>query len=378
MKIFVIILIVSSAYGWGNISDTINKISDLNLLYNIATSEKEIQGFGVKHLLGMSNKDTKLAAFCRLGKIASAESMEKINQIIQLYHQKSTDHRLNIATMSLHPCWNFGDLGYPEPLAVTKHNGKIYGVFFSDRLGKPDMYLSVKDSVSDSIWSKPLLFATVGWAQYAYLEDYDGNHLKLIIKNQQKHGKDYKGDWIVDEVLGRDSIVLVKKVLFLNIDSISHDNDNDGLTDIEEFRYGLNPNNQDSDSDGIPDGIDPVPNTSVHNCSKTNKAILDAVFFAAFGLSNSDYLLLIENSTILKVHFDNYRGKIIYRDYNDWVKEHGAGVVKIQWNILNLFFWAKVEIINYVGPLAAGSQSFYLKRVKGRWVVYKTEIGWIS
>ncbi len=52
MKIFVIILIVSSSYGWGNISDTINKISDLNLLYNIATSEKENIGLGVGPRLG--------------------------------------------------------------------------------------------------------------------------------------------------------------------------------------------------------------------------------------------------------------------------------------------------------------------------------------
>ena len=37
------------------------------------------------------------------------------------------------------------------------------------------------------------------------------------------------------------------------------DLDNDGLTNIEEFRRGTIPNNPDTDADGIPDGQDGAP-----------------------------------------------------------------------------------------------------------------------
>ena len=37
------------------------------------------------------------------------------------------------------------------------------------------------------------------------------------------------------------------------------DSDGDGLTDDEELELGLDPNNPDSDGDGVPDGIDASP-----------------------------------------------------------------------------------------------------------------------
>ncbi len=46
-----------------------------------------------------------------------------------------------------------------------------------------------------------------------------------------------------------------------SLDALSADTDKDGLTDIEEARLGLKPDNVDSDGDGIPDGADPLPLT---------------------------------------------------------------------------------------------------------------------
>ena len=42
-------------------------------------------------------------------------------------------------------------------------------------------------------------------------------------------------------------------------DELGVDSDGDGLTDRQELLFGTDPENTDSDFDGIPDGQDPAP-----------------------------------------------------------------------------------------------------------------------
>jgi hypothetical protein len=52
------------------------------------------------------------------------------------------------------------------------------------------------------------------------------------------------------------------RYLDFDLATLASDRDKDGLTDIEEYRLGLDFANNDSDGDGVPDGRDPLPLTA--------------------------------------------------------------------------------------------------------------------
>jgi hypothetical protein len=64
----------------------------------------------------------------------------------------------------------------------------------------------------------------------------------------------------------------------LDLMDAGEDPDNDGLTNLEEFNKdpGLDPNDPDTDGDGIDDGLDNVPLISSNNC--TGGTAADAIF----------------------------------------------------------------------------------------------------
>ena len=49
----------------------------------------------------------------------------------------------------------------------------------------------------------------------------------------------------------------------------SNDNDNDNLTNLEEFTHGTLPNNADTDSDGLPDGWEVNHNFDANNAENS-------------------------------------------------------------------------------------------------------------
>lgn len=66
--------------------------------------------------------------------------------------------------------------------------------------------------------------------------------------------------------------------VLVDLDAVSRDSDQDGLTDLVERRLGTNPGRADSDRDGIPDGQDPVPSSAARAPQGEQEQIAEAVF----------------------------------------------------------------------------------------------------
>lgn len=60
-------------------------------------------------------------------------------------------------------------------------------------------------------------------------------------------------------LLSRKTVIKDSVFISVNLNEIIKDSDNDGITDVVENRFLLNPYNADTDGDGIPDGIDGNP-----------------------------------------------------------------------------------------------------------------------
>ena len=106
--------------------------------------------------------------------------------------------------------------------------------------------------------------------------------------------------------------------------------------------------------------------------------ILQKAIFATFGLTDSRHLLIVGPKS-RKVHVFGYQGPILYLDDTDaWREEHQYGAVFVNWDLKRNGDEAKVFIHDWEGMLAAGSQYVFLKRIGGKWIVVRRELGPVS
>ncbi|MBD3192744.1 MAG: hypothetical protein GF308_19045 [Candidatus Heimdallarchaeota archaeon] len=72
--------------------------------------------------------------------------------------------------------------------------------------------------------------------------------------NATEVGQFDDGGWVLDVFVSGDYAFLADEDDGLEILKIGYDTDGDGLTDEEESTYGTDPNDEDSDDDGLLDG----------------------------------------------------------------------------------------------------------------------------
>jgi len=182
---------------------------------------------------------------------------------------------------------------------------------------------------------------------------------------------------------------LGKQKLEIHLADVLRDTDQDGWTDLEEQRLGLDPNKPDTDGDGLADGMDPCPNFAPPKGVETNEnaRILQKAIFATFGLSGSRYLLIagpgaerIPDPTSEKIQVWGYLGPIIYREDTggSWRNDHGYGGIFVCWRVTRTGDEAKVTLLDYEGPLAGSSQDVLLKKIGDKWYVVGRQFGGVS
>jgi hypothetical protein len=360
-------------------------------LERIAQSLDNAQELGPRGGLGGHARDLRTAAYARLGTLATPESLAAVERIEQQARGESLTPRTIPLGVQTHPCWHFSD---PEirPLAQARaSDGRTYAVLTSSLLGSQDLFLISTTTPDDPVsWSRPVLVpdqgriytsikqpqlkvASDGLLEFTYI--HDPKLTREYIERTQASGKTLPkpGDQRVE----------------IRLADVLRDTDQDGWTDIEEQRLGLDPNKADTDGDGLADGMDPCPNYAPTNAdaSKENSIILQKAVFATFGLSGSRYLLIVGPSaergvdpTTQKIQAWGYPGPIIYREDSgdSWRKAHGFGGVFVSWRVARTGDEAKVTILDYEGSEAAGSQYVLLKKISGKWTVVGRQFGFVS
>ncbi|MEI6515250.1 MAG: hypothetical protein WCO77_04670, partial [bacterium] len=113
----------------------------------------------------------------------------------------------------------------------------------------------------------------------------------------------------------------------------SGDPDYDGLTNLQEYQFGTNPNNPDSDNDGIPDGaeIDPY-HTNPNSADSDNDGIPDGAEIASGNnpLQANTYLRIdpASGTNTASTGFEPSEGYVVglLNGQNGWVASNGATI----------------------------------------------------
>ncbi len=351
----------------------IDESHDVEWLESIAGSMERAEALRPPSGLARNAKSIRINAYARLGALGTEASLAALDRI----EQQAKGHSLTPETRPMgiryHPCWSYSDAGM-EPLAQTaRPDGVTYAVILSRILGKDDLFLTWSDTPDDKTsWARPRLIPNpvhqrITEPMLAFINDH--TLVFAYVQEEVNYANHQPGSSPPHPVKTlQDFTIDIREVL--------RDRDGDGWTDIEEARLGLDPDNPDTDGDGIPDGMDPCPNFALppNHDAQDDIQILQRAFFATFGLSDAHHLLLIQPGSI-KVHVWGYRGPVIYLDEpREWREEHGPGAVFVRWSLSRTADDATVAFSSYVGPLAAISENVHLRNIRGRWTVVERQI----
>lgn len=158
-----------------------------------------------------------------------------------------------------------------------------------------------------------------------------------------------------------------------SLTELAQDSDRDGFPDIRERHLGSDPNNPDSDGDGVKDGEDPAPLTPKTNVLDDAAQIRQAVFTLCFATTNARSTLHIGSGKEVIQEYHGYLGTLLNQGAEKESKiSVGIFVEEIAGNT------ARVGVSDYEGPLAAASATVTVRKVKGKWVATNFEMGSIA
>jgi hypothetical protein len=329
-----------------------------------------------------STKGFRLAAYVRLGVLGTPESIAAIERIETEARKIRVAPAQSTAGDFTHAAVHFGDSPLRPLAQVTNANGLTYAIIVSALMGDLDLFLiSTRTPKDASSWSRPLLIPNKvyrGVKEPQLTLEGAGELLFSFVQEPPpgRHIMEGTGD------PGPTAPAMGRQQWKLSIKQIETDSDADGWTDVEEQRLGIDPNNKDSDGDGIEDGQDVCPNFSLSFEDKNDDEfrIVKRAFFATFGLGGSRQLLLID-SRMKRVHMWGYAGPVIYgQDLKRWSDNHQFGFVFVSWQIHKLRNENEIAvgITDYEGALAASGHEVKLRKINGEWFVISSRMTWIA
>jgi len=334
--------------------DEVRQSTDVAWLERIASSSAFAQEVQRASPIGMA-KLLRGAAYARLGDIGTPESLAAVGRI----EQSMADVPLTPPTVPLglwpSVSWHMRDDDQLPMATALAPDGTTYAVVAASLLGGFDLFLiSTRTPDDPQSWSRP----------------------KLLGPPAPREG-DRRASLAFR---GPATLVLATSGTEMQfaLDDIERDADGDGWTDVEEGRTGTNPHAPDSDGDGIPDGRDVCPLWPLPSATALddNDAILQRAVFAAFALTGSRQMLFVTPATP-RVHVRGYGGPIIFD--RPLPSRGSSGGVYVSWRIRERTATdAVVELSDWEGPLAAGGQDVFLKKVLGQWIVVAVKATWVS
>jgi hypothetical protein len=249
--------------------------------------------------------------------------------------------------------------GNLEPLAkATDEKGKTWAIFAWAPYCTRDIWLT--DSQKENSWSEPILLHAPAM-------------LSLIDMAQAGPDKplrlEVKGDTVTATCNGKTAKSSIAESL--------KDSDKDKLPDLVEGRLHTDPNNPDTDKDGVTDANDSNPLTPKHNKTDDVTQIRQAVFSVLFATSDCrDAIHLIDPGNSGKQEYYGYGGFVLrglkMREGHVFVN---FGEVEI---LIQLPTMAEASIYSTIGNEGNVVYRAKLKKIHGKWVVVEFEVAEVS
>jgi hypothetical protein len=275
-------------------SSRVSRSTDVQLLQMVVRSPADVAG----HARGadwQGNPATwRTDAYARLGNLATKESLAAVRRI-----------ETELKTMA--PA-----LSTPSPLQRSRYDnfrsivqaragdGITYAIARGGLAGIDLLLLSTRNPSDATAWSRPKLLPVLldRSTEITSLSSPAVGTLRLTL--------DEPGAF-------RNRAGFSRRTLDFRVVDIERDSDNDGWTDVEEQRLGLDPRNPDSDGDGVPDGKDVCPNYAPTQADRDDEsvAIIQKAFLAVAGL-NASRTVLYPRPAARKVQLWGARVPVIY------------------------------------------------------------------
>lgn len=325
-------------------------------------------------------KDLRVNAYARLGELGTPESIAEQHRVEDALRQRPLlPTKASLAGRWTHPGWHMTDVT-PIPIAQARaSDGRRWVLVPADMLGEWQLFLLLCTTDDACARPKPVGPWSMRYAHVdATLTETASGRMELTLTP-----KSAAPPSIMDGTAPlRPAPLPAPERRSLVLKDIERDSDGDGWTDIEERTIGLDPGQRDSDSDGIDDGHDPAPLFAPPSADAQNEdvQILQRAVFAAFGLSESRWVLFARDENVPRIQPWGLSAPVIFnKPLKVDLMKGGPGGVYVAWKIVKKTdAEATVEISDWEGPLAAGGQHIVLRKIRNEWVVVGRQTTWIS
>jgi hypothetical protein len=247
-----------------------------------------------------------------------------------------------------------------SPLAKTTDEKNTTWAIFQWRRHNEVPEIWICKSLGDTLWAQPILLDLPGIPQfYPFSLKYRKWDDKCSFQIENDSFK----------------IVVDEKIWESRISDHLVDSDNDALPDLVEGRLRADPNDPDSDRDGLPDGRDCNPLTPKHNDTNDVTQIRQAIFSALCATSNSrNAIVIVDRDDFAKQEYYGYAGVVLRspRSIDGFVN-----ITDIKVNLKSTDT-ATATINDWEGSLAASGHQAKLKKLHGKWIVVEFKMTFIS
>lgn len=302
------------------------------------------------------NRKLKQHALISLGRIGTEPAIEAVKKFESLSKKRFSELQTFQMGLQENAIDHFAP--YPaEPLARTTYSeNKTWALLPLNRYGQVDLWLTSLNK--DNQWSWPIFLNLPGFPEPRRLSETTWNiQCQLEIEGDSLR---IKCDSKTYESLISDHL---------------KDTDKDGLPDIVEARFLTDPNNPDSDEDGLFDGKDSNPLTPKHKQTDDITEIRQAVFSVLFATSNSqNTIVIVERDEFAKQEYYGFGGVVLRapKSRDGFVNVTSINI-KYQSNDA-----ATATIRDWEASEAASVHEAKLKKINGKWVVVEFRLTRIS
>jgi hypothetical protein len=311
---------------------------------------------------------SRSGAYCRLGELGTAEALAAIGRL----EAKAAKVNLTPATvpLGLSVMAGVGKMEVKPLVTATGPDGVTYGILSDRFFGGWDFFLiSTKTPAEPRSWSRPILLPAPGQP------GYNVRNPKLTFPGTAagSQGVSLRFDYdFVNGNLPRNAQAAAPTNCTFSLPDVMRDTDQDGWTDLEEARLGLDPRRADTDADGMPDGQDSCPDFAPADTAinAQDTQILLRAIFALLGYSESRELLVVSPESP-RIQVFGYTGPILSKMALPTSQADTSPIVaRITWSIdqpSQSPEQATVTIRISRSAMASIMHSVSLRKIEGQW-----------